>query len=390
MEIANLGKQIIQTLHSLFDERPDFFYLTRRDKVNHLVILVAVEAFGILVASACYSGIEFSAVNLAVQLSFSICIGISFGVVVIAIYVAIAACREFHSRFQYISSIVTYSPEIKSDLLYSDIFLKIALYLDFKNLHAFSQVSKGCHGMVSKINEERKAAFKEITFGKKEWHKYLGLNVVIEPPLPHDIIQILNGPCPADPAKKVRDTHILTLIPKDLSLKSLENLTTNSFLKYFSNFPICFFTSKNFPKNVSSFVDPNEKSYWILIKKDIIGGSDLINGTRNKTKDEQKERLMNISKENRVHYTLPTTLEAVVSFAHLAILKETYTDKDPDHSTFMHCQEEFADGIGFVATRKFDGEKNICFSTCRIINRHVHGNFFGAIGVLRFSKSSNQ
>ena len=52
-----------------------------------------------------------------------------------------------------------------------------------------------------------------IAFGKEMWATYLG-DIGVEPPLPPDIKAILSAPCPFFSGKKVEETHLLVLIPK--------------------------------------------------------------------------------------------------------------------------------------------------------------------------------
>src|ERR1700733_14909271 len=59
-----------------------------------------------------------------------------------------------------------------------------------------------------------------VSFGKAQCEKYFG-DVGIEPPLPPDIEQILDASCPFWPGKKVKETHLLTLIPQTVNGQSL-------------------------------------------------------------------------------------------------------------------------------------------------------------------------
>ena len=58
-----------------------------------------------------------------------------------------------------------------------------------------------------------------IAFGKAEWRKYFG-DVGVEPQLPADIKKILKEPCSFWPDKKVKETHLLVLIPNTANGKS--------------------------------------------------------------------------------------------------------------------------------------------------------------------------
>ena len=80
-----------------------------------------------------------------------------------------------------------------------------------------------------------------VPFGKAEWEKYIGI-VGEEPPLPSDIEEILNDPCPFWPNKKVHETHVLCLIPqtvngKPLNLKSLGELVQKPLQGHATKYP---------------------------------------------------------------------------------------------------------------------------------------------------------
>lgn len=60
----------------------------------------------------------------------------------------------------------------------------------------------------------------EIAFGKSKWEQYYGA-VGEEPALPFNINQILEEPCPIWPQKKIKETHLLVLIPKTINGKPL-------------------------------------------------------------------------------------------------------------------------------------------------------------------------
>lgn len=65
-----------------------------------------------------------------------------------------------------------------------------------------------------------RSALPAIAFGKVLWEKYIG-DVGTEPPLPSNIHEILQSPCPFFPGKNVYETHLLMLIPQTVNGKSL-------------------------------------------------------------------------------------------------------------------------------------------------------------------------
>jgi V8-like Glu-specific endopeptidase len=64
-------------------------------------------------------------------------------------------------------------------------------------------------------------------FGKAKWTQYFG-DIGVEPPLPPNIHDILNAPCPFWPDNRVGETHLLVLIPRTVKGKPFN---INSFLE---------------------------------------------------------------------------------------------------------------------------------------------------------------
>jgi hypothetical protein len=77
-----------------------------------------------------------------------------------------------------------------------------------------------------KYQEHVLEKIERLYFGINKWQRYFGVELVA-PYLPPDIREILQGPCPIFPGKKVAETHFLTLIPEGMSLEQLESLTQN-------------------------------------------------------------------------------------------------------------------------------------------------------------------
>ena len=70
------------------------------------------------------------------------------------------------------------------------------------------------------IVSQKTISLPPLAFGKADWEKYFG-EVGIEPPLPPNIHDILESSCPFWPAKKVKETHLLVLIPQTVNGKAL-------------------------------------------------------------------------------------------------------------------------------------------------------------------------
>lgn len=98
-------------------------------------------------------------------------------------------------------------------------------------------------------------------FGKVMWEIYYG-EIGPEPQLPGDIHEILDQPCPFWPKKKVRETHILVLIP----VRVREQFLNMGHLGSIVQSPLHGFPSKYAKFNVSSYeYNPVGQSYWVLI-----------------------------------------------------------------------------------------------------------------------------
>ena len=108
-----------------------------------------------------------------------------------------------------------------------------------------------------------------IAFGKAEWAKYFG-NVGIEPPLPPNIDEILNSPCPIWPEKKIHETHLLTLIPTTVAREPLTLKILEKFMKKPKQGPAAKY--KRF--DLGEYQDqPATESHWTLFTRDVIPNS---------------------------------------------------------------------------------------------------------------------
>jgi hypothetical protein len=126
----------------------------------------------------------------------------------------------------------------------------------------------------SQPQQKLKISVQDIAFGKAAWAQYFG-DIGKEPPLPPDIEQILNSPCPFWKDQKVHETHLLTLIPQivnetPFTLDSLEELVKNpkegnpAKYKYYL---------KEVQEELGSRV-PFE-SYWVLMTRRMVPRSQL-------------------------------------------------------------------------------------------------------------------
>ena len=145
----------------------------------------------------------------------------------------------------------------------------------------------------------------DIAFGKAEWEKYFG-DIGVEPPLPKNIEEILNEPCSFWPDRKVRETHLLVLIPNEVNGKTF----TLNYLGELIQKPKSGHSTKY--RVYSDYVKKTvgEKSYpshWVLMARDIIHDSRFVGYL------ECCELIANHSKKAGLPYELPNLLEATAS-----------------------------------------------------------------------------
>jgi hypothetical protein len=144
-------------------------------------------------------------------------------------------------------------------------------------------------------------------FGKAQWEIYFGA-VGDEPSLPKDIDEILNSPCPfsGDEGIKVKDTHMLMLVPatvngQALSLDTLQRFIQNPKKGNKTNY--CSYDNRNSWTQEEHGKAIVHKSYWVLMTKDVIPGS------RNQIYREQEESVRQCADQG---YVLPGALEAAL------------------------------------------------------------------------------
>ena len=171
----------------------------------------------------------------------------------------------------------------------------------------------------------------EMAFGKAKWEKYFG-DIGTEPPLPHNIEQILNRACIFYPGKKVRDTHLLVLIPqavngKAFCLDSLKELIKSP--KTGSKTDYRYY--EDYVKN--ELGAKSTSSHWALMTRDVIPDS------RSKTYDDQKTLVASHASRSGIPYELPTALDAATAILmeHVQTGNRLYSS---DPLTYTRCQEK--------------------------------------------------
>jgi NLR family CARD domain-containing protein 3 len=211
-----------------------------------------------------------------------------------------------------------------------------------KALEALGKVAKASPNMFSECLPSLRAVAKAGTrdvrllalkvLGEVEWKYYFG-EVAPAPDLPQDMVTILDSACPFWPDRKVRDTHLLVLIPakvngQPFSLNLLRELIQNpkagghrAEYRYYDSSVQAQFGAAS-----------PAASYWLLMTRDILPES------RNKSyRSQQKIVAAHVSRTS-LPYEMPKALEAAT-----AILTHHVRDGERLYSahpwTCTYCQE---------------------------------------------------
>lgn len=211
------------------------------------------------------------------------------------------------------------------DLLPGELWLHIFTYLnstDLPQVRLICRLWNLCaqHPSVVKsvYYRDKKMIYKTFAFGKKDWVRCGGADLVIDEDeekeissLPNNIIKILNSSCPLFPGKKVRETHMLFRIPKGLSIKKIGQLAK----RYFPD------NKKGFRGFIPVYNKEVDCSYWALMTMDVLPES-----TDKCYADQQAMVSLVKSKDLETGspmYMIPTALEASCGIftKHFATLK---------------------------------------------------------------------
>lgn len=152
-------------------------------------------------------------------------------------------------------------------------------------------------------------------FGKAEWETYIG-DVGEEPPPPKDIDKILNSPCPfsGDDGTKVKDTHMLVLIPatvngEALTLDRLQTLLQKPKKGAGIGYRHYWVQQKLRKKEVMH-------SYWVLMPRDVIPNSTNLHY-------KQQEKMVN----QYPGYMVPQAIEVAVCISMEFVMSQAYLFK---------------------------------------------------------------
>lgn len=137
------------------------------------------------------------------------------------------------------------------------------------------------------------------------------LNLLPEkiPPLPDNIVNILLSPCPIKKGKQIKDTHILTLVPREAG-----NL--NKFEQTLRRYGEQHYPQNENPLQYRYFsqtaryehgTTPFRPTHWVLMTNGVLPGS------RNKTFQTQLKLIENLSKRAGAEHEAPTLQQAVTA-----------------------------------------------------------------------------
>jgi hypothetical protein len=216
---------------------------------------------------------------------------------------------------------------VSLDKFSSDLF---RLIVSYPNVEDLGDCSRQWKALASGDSLREKIIARAFAFGKEKWAQYFG-DIGVEPPLPPDIEEILQSPCPYFEGRTVAQTHMLVLIPETINGKPLNLKNLIELIKEPKDGnKTCF--QPIWEKILKEHGDtPITKSRWVLMTKEVIPGS------LNKSFAEQQELIAKNS-----NYSVPTLVEAAVCILmhYVQTGKRLYCD---DPYTFTRCQESVED-----------------------------------------------
>jgi hypothetical protein len=184
------------------------------------------------------------------------------------------------------------------------------------------------------------------TLGEVEWKHYFG-EVEPAPDLPKDMATILDSACPIWPGKKIRDTHLLMLIPTTVDgapftltllgklIQHLKNGGHKTKYRYYSSAVKAKFGRKS-----------PDRSYWLLMTRDVLEGS------RGRAYSAQSALVARYTDGDGRLYEVPNALEAATAILmHHARTGEWLFGDNP--RSYTRCQE-LVDGKYAVVVGGFE------------------------------------
>jgi hypothetical protein len=183
--------------------------------------------------------------------------------------------------------------------------------------------------------------------GAEAWRKQ-GIDVRVEPPLPSTITEeLLNSDCPLHPREKIKDTHLLVLVPKTVNgepytaLKLDELCATRK-----GSVDTLIFNGLESWKEQPWASQQQVESEWVLIPKS--------DPDPRKVASERHFRSKRIAQQDEVHKLYPEYREVKTVELMTAVLLNDLVNGDPrmlDGLNYLRCVEPNASGgrvcVGF-------------------------------------------
>jgi NACalpha-BTF3-like transcription factor len=256
----------------------------------------------------------------------------------------IAGCRKLNrcARWDAASSplaMAEVGPNKSVQLLNS---LLVATQDNDRRQHALDRVAKASPNTFSECLSSLRAVAKtgdEIgrlralkTLGEVKWKRYFG-DVASAPDLPSDMTAILDSTCPFWPGRKVKDTHLLVLIPARVNDQPFSLNLLHDLVQHPSNGGHKT-QYRYYGSGVKEQLGASSPaaSYWLLMTRDVLPGS------RDKSYGDQKKLVADHARRTGLPYELPQTLEAATAIlAHYVRNGERLYSDNP--WTYTRCQE---------------------------------------------------
>ena len=174
-----------------------------------------------------------------------------------------------------------------------------------------------------------KTRYPATAFGEDKWKAIGKIGQV--PRLPNNINEILEGPCPIYPGKKIKETHILAYKPKQVNEQPL---TVNNIGKLFPIQGKATGYKYIWDAIVTEHGDtPVEKEEWLLMTKDVLPRS------KNKSYIEQQTLVKSLSEKAQAEYQVPQLIDAITCIFAEFVSSETRLYSD-NPWTYTRCQEK--------------------------------------------------
>ena len=221
-----------------------------------------------------------------------------------------------------------------------------------RELRALAGLPRRLGTLERSIQELERAMVLREAFGAEAWWQYFG-EVGEEPFLPDNIAEIWNGPCPFWQRRKVKDTHLLVLIPATVngapfSLNLLGELVQRPRVGNYAAIEIEYDNNNdNNNDNVRRrFGDQSPtRSYWVLMTRDVLEGSRL------RTYVEQREFVAEHAGRTGLPYKFPGALEAAtaISLHYVRSGERLYAGDYSKNTLLAHtytwCREQTSEDI---------------------------------------------